>query len=155
MMAVPEKPHSAGPNKALVWTGRVLSTLVILFFLMDAVMKFFKPEIVVKTTMELGYSESFIVPLGTILLCCTILYAIPPTAVLGAILLTGYLGGAITTHIIHRSPLATHILFPVYFGVVVWLGLFLREPRLWALIPLRCSPTCKKSSSTSSGPAND
>lgn len=104
---------------------------------MDSVGKFVKPEPVVTGTVELGYSESVILPLGIVLLICTILYVIPQTAILGAILLTGYLGGAVATHVRVGSPLFTHTLFPVYLGVFIWLGLYLRDKRLRGIVPLR------------------
>lgn len=99
-------------SKTTLWIGRILSVLPILFLLFDAIMKLIKPDFVVKATVELGYPEGVIVGLGTILLISTALYAIPPTSVLGAILLTGYLGGAIATHVRLGNPLFTHILFP-------------------------------------------
>ncbi len=119
------------------WAGYIISGLPILFLLVDAIAKLFKPEAVVKGTLDLGYPESTIIPIGVILLVCTILYAIPRTSVLGAILLTGYLGGAVATHVRVGSPLFTHMLFPVYLGVFVWLGLYLRDTRLRALVPFR------------------
>lgn len=123
-------------TKAL-WTGRILSALPILFLLMDAIGKFVKPEPVVTGTIALGYNESVILPLGIVLLVCTILYAVPQTSILGAILLTGYLGGAVATHVRIGNPLFTHLLFPVYLGILVWLGLYLRDPRVRALVPFR------------------
>jgi hypothetical protein len=104
---------------------------------MDAVGKFVKPAPVVEGTLALGYPEAVILPLGVILLLSTILYIIPKTSVLGAILLTGYLGGAVATHVRVGSPLATHTLFPIYLGVMLWLGIYLRDKRLRALVPLR------------------
>src|SRR5262249_17457061 len=86
-------------SKKRLWAGRILSTLPALFLLVDGAMKLVKPEPVVKATVELGYAETVILPLGVVLLACTILYLIPQTAVLGAILLTGYLGGAVATHV--------------------------------------------------------
>ncbi len=119
------------------WAGYILSAIPILFLLMDSVGKFLKPEPVVTGTVELGYSESVIIPLGIVLLICTLLYAVPQTAILGAILLTGYLGGAVATHVRVGSPLFTHILFPVYLGVFIWLGLYLRDKRLRGIVPMR------------------
>lgn len=119
------------------WGGIIVSAIPILFLLMDAVGKFFKPEAVVKGTTELGYQESVIIPLGIVLLISTLLYAFPKTAVIGAILLTGYLGGAVATHVRISNPLFTHQLFPVYLGILIWLGLFLRDTRLRSLIPIR------------------
>jgi len=123
-------------NKAL-WAGRIVSALPVLFLLMDGVMKLFKPAVVVDATVKLGYTETTIVPLGIVLLACTILYVAPLTSVLGAILLTGYLGGAVATHTRVGDPLFSHVLFPTYLGTLIWLGLYLRDARLRALVPLR------------------
>lgn len=125
------------PVKRRSWAGIVISTIPILFLLLDAVGKLVKPEPVVSGTVELGYQESVIVPLGIILLVCSVLYAIPRTSFLGAILLTGYLGGAVATHVRVGSPLFTHQLFPVYLGILIWLGLYLRDIRLREFLPLR------------------
>ena len=119
------------------WAGIVISAIPTLFLLMDAVGKLVKPEPVVTGTVELGYPETVIVPLGITLLICTVLYAIPMTSILGAILLTGYLGGAVATHVRVGNPVFTHMLFPVYLGIMIWLGLYLRDVRLRSLIPLR------------------
>jgi hypothetical protein len=99
-------------------------------------MKLVKPAPVVKATVELGYPESTIVGLGIILLGSTILYLIPRTSVLGAILLTGYLGGAVATHVRVSAGLFP-VFFPVMIGVLVWLGVYLRDQRLHSLVPLR------------------
>jgi hypothetical protein len=119
------------------WVGIIVSALPVLFLLMDAAGKLLKPEPVVSGTLELGYSENVIVPLGITLLISVILYAVPVTSVLGAILLTGYLGGAVATHVRVGNPLATHVLFPIYIGVSLWLGLYLRDMRIRELLPLR------------------
>ena len=119
-----------------VWIGRIASGLPALFLLVDGVMKLIKPAVVVETTMKLGYAESTILPLGLLLIACTIVYLIPRTAVLGAILLTGYLGGAVSTHV-RAAEGSFPIVFPVIFGVLIWLGLYLRDTRLQALLPLR------------------
>jgi hypothetical protein len=124
-------------SKGMIWMGRVLSTLVVLFLTMDGIMKLLKPDVVVKGTMELGFAESVIVPLGIVLLVSTLLYALPQTAVLGAILLTGYLGGAVATHVRHGDPLLSRALFPTYLGAILWLGLVLRDSRIRALLPFR------------------
>jgi hypothetical protein len=124
-------------SKTALWTGRIMSTLPVLFLIMDGIMKLVKPESVVKATVQLGYPESVIVGIGVTLLVCVTLYVIPQTSVLGAILLTGYLGGAITSHVRVGNPLFTHMLFPVYVALLVWGGLYLREPRLRSLFPLR------------------
>ena len=128
---------SAPISKGRLWTGRILSALPALFLLVDGVGKLLKPTPVVEGTVQLGYPESVLLGLGIVLLTCTALYVIPRTAVLGAILLTGYLGGAIATHVRVGSPLFSHTLFPIYIAVLVWGGLYLRDERLRALIPLR------------------
>jgi hypothetical protein len=125
------------------WAGHIVSALPALFLLLDGAMKLVKPQFVVQTTVQLGYPESVIIPLGIALLVCTVAYLIPRTSILGAILLTGYLGGAVATHVrVGAGPF--EVFFPVIFGAVLWSGLFLREPRLRALIPLRSQgvPTC-------------
>ena len=128
--------QAAPISKKQVWAGRIISAVPILFLLVDGIMKLVKPPIVVSGTVELGYTDSVIVPLGILLTACTLLYAIPRTSVLGAILLTGYLGGAVATQVRVGNPVFTHILFPVYLGVLIWLGLYLRDERLRSLVPL-------------------
>jgi hypothetical protein len=123
-------------SKGTLWAGRVLSALPALFLLMDGVMKLMKPDIVVKTTVQLGYPESVILGLGIVLLACTVLYLIPGTAVLGAILLTGYLGGAVATHVRALDGVFP-VLFPVILGALLWGGLVLRDGQLRALLPIR------------------
>ncbi len=123
-------------NKGLS-AGRVMSALAILFLLFDSAGKLLKVAPVVEGSLQLGYPESVVRALGVILLVCTVLYALPRTSILGAILLTGYLGGAVATHVRVESPLFSHILFPIYLGALIWGGLLLREGRLRALIPLR------------------
>jgi hypothetical protein len=130
-------PSSLNPGS--IWTGRVLTILSTLFFLLDAVMKLIKPAFVVEATVKLGYQASVIQGLGIALLVCTILYAIPSTSVFGAILLTGYLGGAVASNLRAGSPLFSNVLFPVYFAIMLWGGLYLREKRLRELVPLRRS----------------
>jgi DoxX-like family len=122
--------------RATLWTGRVMSALVIVFMLMDGVMKLVKPEPVVTATVNLGYQESVITPLGIVLIACTVIYIIPRTAILGAILLTGYLGGAVASHLRHGDDLFP-VLFPVVFGVLIWGGLYLRDPSVRAMVPIR------------------
>lgn len=114
---------------ATIWVGRILSGLPALFLLIDGVMKLIKPVIVVETTVKLGYPESVITGLGIVLLACTILYLIPRTAVLGAILLTGYLGGAVATHV-RVGEEVFPIIFPLILGTLLWGGLYLRNERL-------------------------
>lgn len=129
--------NPAAPGRVALWTGRAITALIGAFLVLDAVAKLFKPAPVLEGTLKLGYPESIIIPLGVILLVSTLLYLVPLTSMLGAILLTGYLGGAVATHARVGDPLPTHTLFPVYFGILLWLGLFLRDPRLRALVPLR------------------
>jgi DoxX-like protein len=129
--------QTAPPSKKELWAGRILSGLVVLFLIPDAIIKFIKPAPVVEAFAHLGLPLSISVTLGILLLVCTVLYAIPRTSVLGAILLTGYLGGAVATHFRVGDPLFSHILFPTYLGILLWLGLYLREERVRALIPLR------------------
>jgi DoxX-like family len=129
--------QSASLSKGRLWTGRIMSALPALFLLIDAVGKLVKPAPVVEGTVQLGYPESVLLGLGIVLLTCTVLYVIPRTAIFGAILLTGYLGGAVATHVRVGSPFFSHILFPVYLAVLIWGGLYLRDERLRALIPVR------------------
>ncbi|MDX2040138.1 MAG: DoxX family protein [Acidobacteriota bacterium] len=121
--------------KKQLWTSSILSGLPALFLLFDAVGKFAKPAVVVEATVKLGYPEHLIMPIGAVLLVCTIIYLIPRTAVLGAILLTGYLGGAVNTHV-RMGGGWFPILFPVLIGALLWGGLYWRERRLHAVIPL-------------------
>jgi DoxX-like family len=127
-------------DKRTLWAGRIISALPVLFLLLDAIMKLVKPPFVVEATVQLGYPESVIVGIGIVLLACTILYLIPRTAVLGAILLTGYLGGAIATHVRVGGPLF-NIIFPVILGAMVWGGLYLRDQRVRRLHAHPPSPT--------------
>lgn len=120
----------------MLWVGRIMSSLSVLFLLLDGVMKLVKPAPVVEATSRLGFPESALTGVGIALLACTILYLIPRTAVLGAILLTGYLGGAVATQVRAGSSLF-ETLFPAIFGALVWGGLFLHEGRLRELIPMR------------------
>ena len=132
----PATARPAAPSRAALWTGWVLTLLPGLMLLLDGVMKLLKPAFVVEATVKTGFSEGVIVPLGIVLTAAVLLYLLPRTAVLGAILLTGYLGGAVATHVLIGDGWFP-ILFPVVFGVVVWLGLYLRDERLRALVPFR------------------
>lgn len=123
-------------SKKTLWTSYIVGGLPALFLLVDGAFKLIKPQPVIEGTVRYGFSESVIMPLGIILLICTILYVIPRTAVLGAILLTGYLGGAVVTHV-RAGEGWFPITFPIIFGVFLWGGLYLRDTRLRALIPLR------------------
>jgi hypothetical protein len=132
----PVDTNSRGVSKASLWTGRIISGLMALLLLADGVAKLFKPAPVVEGTITLGYPESCIVPLGIILVASVVIYIIPRTSVLGAILLTGYLGGAVATHVRVGNPLLTHTLFPVFFGILIWAALYLRNRRVRAMFPL-------------------
>lgn len=123
-------------SSGALWGGRIMGWLPALFLLVDGVMKLFKPAPVVEATVKLGYAESVILPLGIVLTICVVLYLIPRTAVLGAILLTGYLGGAVAAHVRVGEGLFP-ISFPIIFGILLWGGLYLRDDRLRKLIPLQ------------------
>jgi hypothetical protein len=127
-----------GGITGMIWVGRVLSGLAIAFFVMDGTMKFIQPQFVIEATRGIGWPADSVTLgiLGFLLLASTVLYLIPRTATLGAILLTGYLGGAVASHARLGDPLLTHDLFGVYLGLFVWGGLWMRDPRVRALIPL-------------------
>jgi hypothetical protein len=137
MASLAQTPATVG-TPASVWTGRVLSGLSAAFLLVDAGTKLVAPGFVAQTSPESGWSLDPVTirTLGTLLLVPTLLYIWPRTALLGAVLITGYLGGAIATHMRIDSPLLTHTLFGVYLALMVWGGLWLRSPALRALLPL-------------------
>jgi hypothetical protein len=122
-----------------LWAGRIISGFVVLFLLVDAAYKLIKPlpAPAVEAFGKLGYPVEFAAGIGILLLSCVALYLIPRTSILGAILLTGYLGGAVASHVRVGDPWLSHALFPVYVGLLVWGSLYLRDQRLRALIPLR------------------
>jgi len=120
----------------MTWTGRILSALAAFFLVFDSMMKILKLSAAVEGTTRLGYPESVVLGIGVIELVCVVVYLIPRSSVLGAILLTGYLGGAIATHVRVGSPLVFYTLFPIYVAILLWGGLFLRDHRLRALLPL-------------------
>lgn len=122
-----------------LWTGRLISGLIAAFMLFDATMKFAKPAPVAAAFVRTGWPLALSSTLGAILLTSLVLYLIPRTAILGAILLTGYLGGAVATNLRLENPLFRYTLFPVYFGILVWLALWLRDPQIRTLLPLRNS----------------
>jgi hypothetical protein len=124
----------AKSSKKTVWTGRVLSALPALLLIFSGVLKLAKPPAVVQGFSKFGYPEHLLLPLGIVEIGCVVVYLIPRTSVLGAILMTGYLGGATATHVRVSDP---SFIMPVLAGVLVWLGLLLREQRLRPLIPLR------------------
>jgi hypothetical protein len=121
-------------TKAAERTGYVLSGVAVLFLLFDSVIKLTGAQVVSDSMIQLGYPVSLATTIGVIELLCLFVYIIPRTSIVGAILLTGYLGGAIATHVRIGSPLASHTLFPIYVAVLVWGGLYLREPRVRALL---------------------
>ena len=126
-------------SKGALWAGRSLSAVAVLFLVFDSVGKLLRVQPVVDGTRSLGYAPDVIFPLGVTLLACVLVYAVPRTSLLGAVLLTGYLGGAVATHVRVGSPLFTHVLFPTYIAALLWGGLMLRDPRLRAFIPWRRS----------------
>lgn len=121
------------PSKKALWTGRIISMLCVLFLLVDAIMKMIRESHSVEGTIQLGWPAYSVQSIGIILLACTVLYLVPRTAILGAILLTGFLGGAIAT----MARIGQPIIFPLIFGILVWCGLFLRDEKLRKFIPLR------------------
>lgn len=126
--------QAAPVSKKMLWAGRILSAVPVLMLLFSSTLKFVKPPSAVEGMIRLGYPESLALGIGILELLCTVLYVIPRTSILGAILLTAYLGGATATHVRIGDPL---FFLPVVLGVLVWGGLFLRDTRLRALLPLR------------------
>jgi hypothetical protein len=137
--ATQNDPATTGPGRGAVRAGWALSVIAILFFLMDGGLKLAYLPIVAETSAQLGWpgDRGTVYLLAALLLGSTLLYAIPRTAMLGAVLLTGYLGGAVATHVRVGSPLFSHVLFGVYLGMFVWGGLWLRDSRIRALLPFR------------------
>jgi hypothetical protein len=126
----------AGSRRRL-WTGRILSSLAVLFLVFDGVAKLLEVQPVIDATIELGYPRDIAFSLGVILLSCVAAYVIPRTSMLGALLLTAYLGGAVATHVRVENPLFSHVLFPTYIAAMLWGGLMLRDERLRAFLPIR------------------
>lgn len=133
MEATLSRPTLAISNKKL-WTGRVLTGLAVLFLTFDGVIKLVQSPEVIQGAEQLGYPVSTMAPIGLLLLACVAIYLVPRTAVLGAVLLTGYLGGAIATHVRVGNPLLTHVLFPTYVAALIWGGLYLRDSRVRRLL---------------------
>ncbi len=123
-------------SKAALWTGRVISTICVLFLIFDGVTKAIQNPFVMQALAQGGYQPGVAIPLGITLLVCTLLYAIPATSVFGAVLVTAWLGGAVDSMVRMNMP-GHPFLFPVFFGVLVWLGLYLRNDRLRALVSLQ------------------
>ena len=114
--------------------GRLISGLAVAFLIFDSIGKLLRVAPVIDGTRQLGYPPDIVFSLGVTLLSCVLVYLVPRTSVLGAVLLTGYLGGAVVTHLLAKEP----IVFPILFGMVIWLGIFLREPRLRSILFWRC-----------------
>ena len=129
--------QAASTGSTRLWAGRISSVLVVAFLLFDGAIKLIPLDVVITTSQELGIPPQLARTLGVLTLICTLLYAFPRTAVLGAILLTGYIGGAIYVHVRAGSPMLSHTLFGVYLGLLAWAGLWLRDARLRAVIPWR------------------
>jgi hypothetical protein len=134
---MPLSVETAAASKARLWTGRILTIFTTLFMLFDGVMKLVRPLPVTQAMTQLGFPQNLSVPIGIILLISAALYAVPSTSVLGSVLLTGYLGGAVVSQMRIGAPLFGTTLFPIYFAVLMWAGIYLRELRLRALIPVR------------------
>jgi hypothetical protein len=122
-----------------IWAGRIVSGIAVLFLTFDATLKVLRLPAAVEGTAQLGYPTGVLFGLGVVQIVCIVLYLVPRTAVLGAILWTGYLGGAVATHVRIGHPLFSHVLFPVYVALLLWGGLWLRDLRLRALIPVRAT----------------
>ena len=131
---MPSTSQTAPASRGMLWTGRIITALIAPFLLFDCVVKLMKSPQAVQGTIQLGYPESKVVPIGLVLLASLAFYLLPRTSILGAILLTGYLGGATATMVRVSSP---WVLFPVLIGMLVWAGLYFRDEQLRALIPLR------------------
>jgi hypothetical protein len=127
----------APASKTKLWAGRIITALPVLFLVFDGVTHIMQIAPVVDSLHQLGYPVSLAVGLGILELVCVVIYVLPSTSILGAILLTGYLGGAVATHMRIGDPLFSHVLFPVYIGILIWAGLYLRDDRLRVLLPLR------------------
>ncbi|HEV8013902.1 MAG TPA: DoxX family protein [Stellaceae bacterium] len=129
--------EAGGGSKAALWSGRAMTALVVLFLVLDSGIKLLQLPAVREAMAPLGYPAELGLVIGLIEAACLMLYVIPQTAVLGAILLTGLLGGAAAAHLRVGDPLLTHVLFGVYVGILAWGGLYLRDEKLRTLIPLR------------------
>ena len=143
MRTIPQDHSLAGTrlsshqiSKGRRWTGRTLSLLAVLFLLFDSVGKLLQVQPVIDGTIQLGYPRDIVFSLGLILFACLAMYVIPRTSVLGALLLTGYLGGAVATHARVEYPLFTHVLFPTYVAALGWGGLILRDARWRTFLPV-------------------
>lgn len=134
MTVTAPRPTTAPVGRTARRVGHALTGLVTLFLLFDAVTKLLRLPAVVEATVQMGFPASTVPVIGATLLACLVLYLVPRTAVLGAVLLTGYLGGAVCAQLRIEAPVLSHLLFPVYVGALVWLGLYLRSAALRALV---------------------
>ena len=126
-----------GHSRGALWTGRIISGIAVAFLTLDAVGKLLRVQPVLDGTRQLGYPVEVVFGLGVTLMSCVLVYLVPRTAMLGAVLLTGYLGGAVATHVRVSNPIFTHALFPTYVAALLWGGLMLRDARLRAFVPWR------------------
>ena len=134
-LSTPYGPQASGESSArAVWTGRIVTALPLLFLTFDTVIKVFQLPVAVEATQQLGFTARSVFIIGVIEAFCLVLYLLPRTAVLGAVLWIGYFGGAIATHIRAESPLLTHILFPVFVAAFLWAGLWLRDTRFRQIV---------------------
>jgi len=124
-------------SKGKLWTGRIMSGIIVLFMLFDCITHFIRTEQVRQAFAQLGIPIELSVVIAAIQLVCLILYVIPKTSVLGAVLFTGYLGGAVWSLLLIGQPVFSHVLFPVYFGIILWGGIFLRNESLRRIFPFR------------------
>jgi hypothetical protein len=125
---------STNVSRTQIWTARILNGLAVAFLLLDAGMKVLRLPVAVEGTATLGYPPSSVFGIGVVLLVCVALFIVPRTSILGAVLLTGYLGGAVATHVRVGNPLFSHILFPTYVAALIWGSLYLRDVRVRALL---------------------
>lgn len=134
-------PHleTISTQKKMLWAGRIVSALGVLFLAFDGTFKLFAPPEAVQSTEALGWSGSLLFGIGVTQLILLVLYLVPRTSILGALLWTGYLGGAVATHVRVGNPLFSHTLFPTYIATLLWLGLWLRDARVRSLLPLTAS----------------
>ncbi len=137
---LPRDPQLASAPTRARWTGNILGGLAVVFLAFDATIKLLQAPEAVEGTTQLGYPGSVLFGLGLVQLACLVLYLIPRTSVLGAIMWTGYLGGAIATHVRVENPLFSHVLFPVYVALLLWAALWLRDTRVRALVPITRAP---------------
>ena len=141
--SIKKTSYAVTQSTRAVWTGRILSGIAVAFLTVDAAMKILMLPLAVEASAQLGYPASTILGIGLVELVCLTVYLIPRTALLGAILWTGYLGGAIATHVRVASPLFSHTLFPIYVAALLWGGLWLRDHRVAALLAPRRNSTSK------------